>query len=499
VVGVNLEEWARVEEASMSDTQLLLTKIAALRQRLEQAQGLVHDAGSAAASLLPPTSERSTAVDALENRVAAGARLHALLEGSLRQFPHMLGQAGEGIVLPGRLTARAARLLRRGRDALDQLRKLADEPLLQIETDPLARLYREATVMTDMVVRTVQAFPETPSVQLRLCDGLEMVLDVVAERLVTLRAGLQQRQHEDDCLNTLMELLGRIAEGQSLDTAPLITLADRILGAVHKDQALRLLYSPPDKPLRFVAGHSLNVAQVVARVTRHEPEWRNRPLEPIIAALIHDVGMLCVPPAILCHPGLLEDGPRRAVEVHANAGAEALARSLPDARPLAEAAAYHHERLDGTGYPSGLREMQIAPLVRLLSVCDVYTALCSPRPHRLALDTRTALTDTLLLAEQGALDRHQAELLLKLSFYPPGTLVELADGAVGLVVAAHQGRRDLNTPARPVLAVLIDGQGQVLPAPQHVDLAECEGRSILRSLPATERLRVLGKRYPALV
>ena len=84
----------------MSDTQVLLTKIAALRQRLEQAQGLVHDAGSAAASLLPPPSERSAAVDALESRVAAGARLHALLEGSLRQFPHMLGQTEEGITLP---------------------------------------------------------------------------------------------------------------------------------------------------------------------------------------------------------------------------------------------------------------------------------------------------------------------------------------------------------------------------------------------------------------
>ena len=270
-------------------------------------------------------------------------------------------------------------VLRRGREVLDQVRALADEPLLLTETDPLSLLYRDATVMTDMVVRTVQAFPETPSVQLRLCDGLEVVLDVVAERLAILRTGLQQRQGEDDCLNALMELLGRIAAGQSLDTTPLITLADRIVAGVHKDQPLRLLYFPPDNPVKFVAGHSLNVAQVAARLTRHEPEWRNRPLDPIIAALVHDVGMLCVPPAILCHPGLLEDGPRRAVEVHANAGAEALARSLPDARPLAEAAAYHHERLDGTGYPSGLREMQIAPLVRLLSVCDVYTAQCSPR------------------------------------------------------------------------------------------------------------------------
>jgi hypothetical protein len=88
--------------------------------------------------------------------------------------------------------------------------------------------------------------------------------------------------------------------------------------------------------------------------------------------------------------------------------------------------------------------------------------------------------------------------LLHLSFYPVGSVVELSDGAVGLVVATRQGRRDLNTPARPVVAVLTDAQGQVLPAPRHIDLAETEGPSILRGLPAAERRERLGRRYPDL-
>jgi len=480
----------------MSDAQALLSKIAALRQRLDQAQGLVCSASAAAGALLPGEGKDATAVDKLEAKVAAGARQHALLEGSLRQFPEEFGNAGDAVSLPGRLTARAAHLLKRSHEVLGQLHGLADEPLLQDETEPLAILYREAAVMTDTIVRTVQAFPETPSVQLRLCAGLDVILSVVAERLAVLRTGLQHRQQEDDCFNALADLLVALAAGQAMDTKPWIGLADRIVTAAHQDTPLRFLYQPPDNPLRFVTGHSLTVAQVVARVTRHVPEWRNRPLDPVMAALVHDVGMLCVPRVILCHAGPLEDPQRRAVEVHANAGAELLARVLPDAGPLAEAAAYHHERLDGTGYPAGLREMQIAPLVRLLSVCDIYAALCAPRPHRPAFDTRTALTDTLLLAEKGALDRHQAELLLKLSFYPAGTLVELADGAMGLVVATHQGRRDSSTPARPVIAVLTDPKGHPLAAPRHLDLAECEDRSIVRNLPAKERRALLGRRYP---
>jgi hypothetical protein len=103
------------------------------------------------------------------------------------------------------------------------------------------------------------------------------------------------------------------------------------------------------------------------------------------------------------------------------------------------------------------------------------------------------------MAEKGLLDRHHAERLLQLSFYPVGSVVELGDGAVGLVVATHSGRRDLNTPARPVLALLTDSDGRLLPAPRHLDLAQCQGRSILRSLRAAERKEILGRRYPELV
>jgi hypothetical protein len=172
---------------------------------------------------------------------------------------------------------------------------------------------------------------------------------------------------------------------------------------------------------------------------------------------------------------------------------------LPDGAWLAEATLAHHERLDGTGYPSGWRELQLAPLTRLVAVCDVYAALCAPRLHRAARDTRTALADTLLLAEQGALDRYHAERLLQLSFYPVGSVVELGDGAVGVVVATHLGRRDLQTPARPVVALLTDGQGRPLSGPQYLDLAQAEGRSIVRTLSRSERREVLSRSHPELV
>src|SRR5262249_1955216 len=169
---------------------------------------------------------------------------------------------------------------------------------------------------------------------------------------------------------------------------------------------------------------------------------------------------------------------------------------IPGAGWLVEGAVCHHERLNGTGYPAGLRESELSPLARMMAVCDVYAAACQARPHRPARETRTALTDTLLLAEQGLLDRPWAERLLHLSFYPVGTVVELADGALAVVVAAPWGRVELHAPSRPVVALLTDGQGRFLPSPRYLDLAQGESHSIVRSLTPAERRRAIGARYP---
>ncbi|MCI0459942.1 MAG: HD domain-containing protein [Gemmataceae bacterium] len=476
----------------MTDTQVLLSKIAALRQRLEQAQGLIHDAGTAAASLLEKDADP---VGALERKVATGARQTALLDGALKQLPGPTA-GGDGAMLPAQLTARAARLLKQGRDLLSQLRALGEEPQLERgEHDPLAAMYRETASMTETVIRTIQAFPESPSAQIRLCEGLEVVLSLVADRLTTLTGAVCQRQCDHGRIETLADLLAALAGGLPVELQAFTNLAESVLGDAQQGRPLRFLCADPREPARFVAAHSLMTAQVIVRLTRHDPDWRGRPLEPILAALVHDVGMLNVPGEVLAKPGPLNDDERRLIETHPIVGAEYVGKLSAHAPWVAEAAAGHHERLDGTGYPAGLRDLQIKPLVRLLAVCDMYAALCSPRPHRPALETRTALTDTLLLAEKGVLDRHQAERLLQLGFYPVGSLVELADGAVGLVVATH-GKRDLSAPARPVVALLMDNQGRYLPMPVHVDLAECEGRSILRSLPSGEMRELLGRRYP---
>jgi hypothetical protein len=102
------------------------------------------------------------------------------------------------------------------------------------------------------------------------------------------------------------------------------------------------------------------------------------------------------------------------------------------------------------------------------------------------------------MAEHGQLDRTYAGLLVRLSFYPVGTVVELTDGRVGVVAANHPNPADPRTPGRPVIAVLAGADGLLLPHPEHVDLATADRGGILRAVPPERRRQLLGSRYPDL-
>jgi HD-GYP domain-containing protein (c-di-GMP phosphodiesterase class II) len=479
----------------MTDTQELLGKIAALRRRLQQAQGLAQEAGSAAAALAGGAGMH---LKTLERFVEAGA-VH---DAGVDEIARAARPRDEPGTMPRQLTARARRSLERGRQLLDQLRLLADTFAAMVEADradPLAVYYRATAAMTDTALRMVPHFPDGPAAQLSLCEGLEATLDVVTGRVRLLTAAVERRMQEGATVARLAQLLTALSAGEPVGLEAFGTLAEGVLADAQECAPLRFLRGDAERPEFFVACHSLNVARVAARVVRHDTELKSRPHDAVLAALLHDCGMLQVPAAVLAYAGPLDDGRRRAVEAHCHAGAALLATLAPEAPWLADAAHAHHERLDGTGYPGGLREPQIASLTRLLAVCDVYAALCADRPHRLARETRTALADTLLLADQGLLDRHHAERLMQLSFYPVGSVVEMADGAVGVVVAAPGSRREPTHPARPVVALLVGADGAPLPWPRHLDLAECDGHSIVRTLPAGERREALGRWSPEYV
>jgi putative two-component system response regulator len=120
-------------------------------------------------------------------------------------------------------------------------------------------------------------------------------------------------------------------------------------------------------------------------------------------SLLHDVGKISIPDAVLNKPGALTAAEYALVKRHPLEGVRIVEplRSIRDTVPLIR---WHHERLDGLGYPDGLRGDAIPPLVRILSVADVYDALASARPYRPALPHAKCLEVLRADAAAGGLD-----------------------------------------------------------------------------------------------
>ncbi len=427
----------------MSDSSVLLGKIRELRQRLSQVQGLVGEASKTASALLGS----EVGDDApLEERIAEGARRAALLDSSIRQ---LTDESNAKEIRPTRLIEKVRQQLERGRQLVGRLRTLAEEPLISrgdpiVGTDaddPLLHAYRETAAMTESTLRLVQAFPDAPSSQMRLSDGLENIINAIADRIAGLHEAVAFRKGELLRRDALALFLRKLADGDASDPLDFVGLADFLLKEARDSRPLHFLHAPPAHRDQFIACHALTSARIVARMIRHDPDWQQYAHDAVVAVLLKDVGMLAIDPAIVAASEPLDDEQKRALESHCRIGSELVAKHLPATATLYEAIAGHHERLDGTGYPAGLIGPQIGSLPRLLAVADVYAAMCCPRPQRPAFDPRTALTETLLMAERGLLDGDVAARLLGLSFYPVGSVVEMADGAVGVVVASHMAPR----------------------------------------------------------
>ncbi|MBX9682137.1 MAG: hypothetical protein K2X38_25545 [Gemmataceae bacterium] len=475
----------------MKDSKELLQRIAALRLRLDTAPRPI-DEGVVAIAEAP---NRSAAT--LEQKVAQGRNHHFHLDRALRPLDEQ--PSFDIRTLPDRLTAAGARLLKQAREMLHDLRSLAEDPALPKEEDePLTKLHRETAGLIDVILRMVQAFPSSPTVQLRMCRHLEGVIESAERNLDVLHAGLKHRSTEQTRIDYLADLINRIAAGQSVSLEALNQLSEQIWQDAKHGRPLRFLYSPPSDPARFAAAHGLTTAQVMARILLDDPDWKDRPHEALTPTLIHDVGMARMPGEILMRKEPLNEEQRRLIERHPTACFQALSKLWPTGSWQILAIGDHHERLDGTGYPQGRGDLGLTPFVRLLSVCDVYSALACRRPHRPAFDTRTALTETMLMGDRGSLDPNQAEKLMRLGFHPIGSLVQLSDGAIGIILDTKGKHRAKPNPARPRVLVVRQADGHSPPLPSVLDLQEEADLSVVRGLAEAERRTLIGRTYPEL-
>ncbi len=161
----------------------------------------------------------------------------------------------------------------------------------------------------------------------------------------------------------------------------------------------------------FSRGHLERVSKMVVRMAE-ELNLNQDDINTLRdAARLHDIGKIGVTDKVLVKQGPLTAQEMDMMKKHCEIG-EGIIKPIRSLRNLCDLVRHHHEKLDGTGYPDGLKGTQIHPLVRILTVADIYDALTADRPYRIAFPKDRALEALRSMKDQ--VDQRIVEVLARL-------------------------------------------------------------------------------------
>jgi len=161
----------------------------------------------------------------------------------------------------------------------------------------------------------------------------------------------------------------------------------RVLDGIVQAMALTVEANAPD-----TAGHQRRVSQLASAIALEMDLNSDRINGIRIAGLLHDIGKVWTPSGVYNKPGRVSEGELDLIRVHPMAGYEIL-KTIEFPWPVARAVLQHHERVNGSGYPSGLSGDSLLLEARVLGVADVMEAMASHRPYRAAMSIETALKE----------------------------------------------------------------------------------------------------------
>jgi HD-GYP domain-containing protein (c-di-GMP phosphodiesterase class II) len=195
--------------------------------------------------------------------------------------------------------------------------------------------------------------------------------------------------------------------------------------------------------------------------------------------MLEDVGMLRIPEQLRTRAGRLNPQELEQVKRHVDASVEML-RGTTDLRPeVAQIAAMHHERYDGSGYPRGLKADALGVLGAIAGIVDVFDALTTKRPYADAMSPSNALNFLQKLRGSAFHPLLVEQFTRCIGFFPVGSAVELNSGEVGIVISQNMAKR-----LQPRVMVVRDAKGGLIRPQKLLDLAK------LPKLTADEPYRI---------
>ena len=233
---------------------------------------------------------------------------------------------------------------------------------------------------------------------------LDYSINKALERANLLKENRQYKEHlEDEIKIRTTELRDRNLELESLNTRLTKEVKERIFAEDHLKKTMNILQKTIDGTIKtisaigeirdpYTGGHQQRVAQLASAIAKVMGLTEDQVNGIYTAGMLHDIGKIAVPIETLSKPGVLDEIEYMMLQKHPEVGYEIL-NTIEFSWPIATIVHQHHEKLDGSGYPNGIKKDEILLESRIISVADVVEAMASHRPYRPALGIDVALNE----------------------------------------------------------------------------------------------------------
>ncbi len=289
---------------------------------------------------------------------------------------------------------------------------------------------------------------------------------VEVSRVVMESAKLEKVSAEDlyqQALDMVKGILDKAAKDETIKADEIREMVEKLMDRIALGAEELIWFVTKSTPDNYLYAHLVNVCILSIEIGLEVGYNKSKLSELGIAALLHDVGMIKVISIAQQSRGLRTEEYTE-IKKHPLQGAEILERVRGLSTQAISVVQQQHERMNGKGYPRGLKSGEINEYAQIVAIVDVYEAMTHERPYRKRMLPYEALRG--ILASKDLFNLKMLKILLnKISVYPIGSWVELNTGEIGRVV-----KIDSNAPLRPTVNIIFNREEKRLEEAKSVNL-----------------------------
>ncbi len=255
--------------------------------------------------------------------------------------------------------------------------------------------------------------------------------------------------------------------GKAVDHEAAGALVDEISSSVMRNPGALISLARLRSADDYTYMHSVAVCALMVALSRQLSLDDKQMRDAGMAGLLHDLGKALMPMEVLNKPGKLTEEEFRIIKGHPVEGHRLLVEGGGANEVSLDVCLYHHEKVDGSGYPQGLKGDEISLFAKMGAICDVYDAITSNRPYKEGWDPAESIRK-MTEWSKGHFDERVFQAFVKsIGIYPTGSLVKLASGRLGVVI--EQSQKSL---LAPLVKVFFSTQSKAYIPPEVIDLSK---------------------------